>query len=135
MSATPILEAFLARLATFTYSPQPEILWPGIQSDPPDEGMWLKPDFFPNRNRDRNWDDDACVERIGFCQVLVYFRVRPEVGEIRPSELADAIIDFFPKGTVLGPVRVKEQPSRSPKIDEDPSRSYIPVTIHYQGFS
>lgn len=134
-AATEILTAFLARLKLFTYSPQPDVLWPGIQADPPDEGMWLKPAFFPNRNRDRHWDDDGCVERRGFFRVLVYYRVRPDLGQIVPSELADAIVAHFPKGTELGPVCVIEEPSQDPAIDEDPSKSYIPVTIRYLGSS
>lgn len=133
MSTTEIMEAAFAKLATFTHAPQPEIMWPGIQEKPPQSGMWLQPSFFPNETGDLAWDNDACVDTRGFFQVLVYFR--PDQGQIDPSELADALIAFFPKGSSMGPVRVRKRPWQSPMITEDASKLYIQVTIPYKGLT
>lgn len=133
MSTTDILEAAFQRLAAFSYSPQPEILWPGIQQEPPENGIWLVPGLFPSENTDVAWDDDSCVDTRGFFQVLVYFR--PGQGLVEPSELADALIAHFPKGTQLGPVRVLKKPWQSPVIAEDASMLFIPVTVRYMGMA
>ncbi len=131
MSTTEIMEAAFDRLIDFVYTPQPDILWPGIQEEPPESGMWLQPGFFPNEPKDLAWDIDACVDTRGFFQVLVYFR--PGQGSIGPSELADVLIAFFPKGLDLGPVRILKRPWQSPMVTEDASKLYIPVTIPYKG--
>ena len=133
MSTTDILQAALTKLETFVYSPQPQILWPGIQETPPESGMWLQPSLFPNEPADIAWDDDACVDTRGFIQILIYFR--PGQGQIDPSELADALIAFYPKGSALGPVRVRKRPWQSPAITQDASKLYIPLTIPYQGLT
>lgn len=133
MTATTIMEACFEHLLDFAYSPQPDILFPGIQSETPEEGVWLVPGFFPGEPVDRIWDNDGCAEQRGFFQVLVYFRTRPQTGLIEPSEVADAIVDHFPKGLELGPVRVRKRPWLSPVIVEDSSKSFIPVTISYLG--
>jgi len=133
VSTTDILQAALTKLETFVYSPQPQILWPGIQETPPESGMWLQPSLFPNEPADIAWDDDACVDTRGFIQILIYFR--PGQGQIDPSELADALIAFYPKGSALGPVRVRKRPWQSPAITQDASKLYIPLTIPYQGLT
>lgn len=133
MSTTDILEAAFQKLKAFIHDPQPEILWPGIQENPPDAGMWLQPGFFPNEPGDIAWDDDACVDTRGFFQILIYFR--PGQGLIDPSELADALIAFFPKGFELGPVRVRKRPWQSPAVTEDSSKLFIPVTVPYKGLT
>jgi len=133
MSTTEIMEAAFEKLVAFTYAPQPEILWPGIQEEPPQAGLWLQPGFFPNEPEDIAWDNDSCVDTRGFFQVLIYFR--PGQGQIDPSELADSLIAFFPKGLALGPVRVRKRPWQSPMITQDASKLYIPVTIPYKGLT
>lgn len=135
MSTTDIMTACFDHLDTFISVPQPAILWPGLQTEPPDADIWLQPGFFPNENVDRAWDNDACVETRGFFQILVYYRVRPDVGLIEPSRVADALIEHFPKGTVLSAVRVRKRPWQSPAITEDASRAYIPVTVPYMGLT
>ena len=133
---TEIMTACFDRLLTFSNAPDPnpEILWPEITDDPPDSGFWLEPGYFPNENGDLYWDNDGCVDTRGFFQVLVYYRTRPDLGQVIPSTLADKIIDHFPKGTALGPVRVRKRPSQGPKVDEK-GKSYIPVTISYMGLT
>ena len=133
MSTTDILQAALTKLETFVYAPQPQILWPGIQETPPQTGMWLQPSLFPNEPGDIAWDDDACVDTRGFFQILIYFR--PGQGQIDPSELADALIAHYPKGSVLGPVRVRKRPWQSPAVTQDASKLFIPVTVPYQGLT
>lgn len=134
MSATDIMTAFFDRLNSFTYfSVSLPIIWPGLQSAPPQEGIWLETKFFPNEPVDRAWDNDACVEARGYFMVYVCFRQRPDAGQVEPSLVADAIIEHFPKGTELGPVRVRKQPWQSPAITPDASMSYIPVTVSYMG--
>jgi hypothetical protein len=133
MSTTDILEAAFQKLKAFVYSPAPEILWPGVNEDPPQSGMWLQPGFFPNEPEDIAWGDDSCVDTRGFFQILVYYR--PGQGQEAPSEMADALIAFFPKGLALGPVRVRKRPWQSPAVTEDGSKLFIPVTIPYQGLT
>lgn len=133
MSSTEILEAAIDRLEAFSYSPQPDILWAGRKEDSPNTGMWLQPRLFGNEPGDDSWDNDACVDTRGFFQILVY--LRPGQGQIAPSELADALIAWFPKGRALGPVRVNKQPWQSPMVTEDASKLYIPVTVPYQGLT
>jgi hypothetical protein len=133
MSTTEIIEAAFEKLETFVYAPQPGILYPGIKSSPPQSGMWLQPMVFPNEPGDIAWDNDACVDTRGFFQILIYFR--PGQGVIDPSELADALIAFFPKGSDLGVVRVRKRPWQSPVITEDSSKLYIPVTVPYRGLT
>jgi hypothetical protein len=133
MSTTEIIEAAFEKLETFVYSPQPEILYPGIKTKPPQAGMWLQPKVFPNEPGDIAWDNDACVDTRGWFQILVYFR--PGQGIIDPSTLADALIDFFPKGSTLGTVRVRKRPWQDPYITQDSSKLYIPVTVPYKGLT
>jgi hypothetical protein len=133
MSTTAILEAAFEKLELFVYSPQPEILWPGIQETPPGSGIWLQPRLFPNEPDDISWDNDSCVNTRGFFQILIYFR--PGQGQIDPSEMADALIDFFPKGSDLGPVRIRKRPWQSPSVTEDASKLFIPVTVPYMGLT
>jgi len=133
MSTTAIIEAALQKMETFTHSPQPSILYPGIQSEPPESGMWLQPSVFPNEPGNIAWDNDSCVDTRGFFQILVYFR--PGQGVIDPSELADALIAFFPKGSDLGPVRIRKRPWQSPAVTEDASKLFIQVTVPYKGLT
>lgn len=133
MSTTEILEAALAKLETFVYVPQPEIMWPGIQEDPPQEGIWLQIRFNPNEPHDDAWSNDACIDTRGHLRILVYFR--PGQGQLVPSELADALIAFYPKGSALGPVRVSKRPWQSPMVTEDSSKLFIPVTVPYMGLT
>jgi hypothetical protein len=127
---TDILEAAFQRLNAFTYSPQPQVLWPGLQSDPPAAGAWLEPGFFPNEPEDLAWNDDGCVNSEGFFQVLVHYR--PGQGQPEPVILADAIICHFPKGLALGPVRVNKRGWQSLPV-ESSDDVFIPVTIPYRG--
>lgn len=129
---TEILSACLAKLAAFDSSPAIPVAWPGIEFDSPSEGTWLEARLFPNEPRDLAWGDDSCHDMFGFFQINVYYR--PGVGQVSPSQIADDLIAFFPKGLVLGPVRVRKRAWQSPAVtDED--KLFIPVTIPWRGIT
>lgn len=130
MTTTEILTAFFERLETLGYSPMPPIAWPGKSFKPPASGFWLEARVFPNEPINLAWDDAGIIESRGFCQILIGYR--PEHGEIGASELADAVVQHFYKGTELGPVKVRQLPTRGPSFDDE-DKLFIPVTIPYQG--
>ena len=132
MSTTDIARAAFQRLQTFTYNPQPDILWPGLESSPPQQGMWLEPGFFPNESNDITWNDDGCVDVTGFFQVRVHFR--PGQGQAQPVALADAIIRHFPKGISLGPVRVHKRGWQALSV-QNGDEIFIPITIPFMGLT
>ncbi len=129
--STDILTACLTRLQSFSYSPAPTILWPNVQSTPPATGLWLEPGYFPNEPIDDTWSQD-CAETRGFFQILVGYR--KGTGEISASELADAVVAWFPKTTALDGVVVRKRPTRGPAyVDED--KCFIPITIYFIGMT
>ena len=131
MSTTEIMLAAFDRLKAFDFDPQPEIIWPGHKTEPPDAGIWLEPGFFPNEPDDIAWDD-GCMDTRGFFQVLIYYR--PGHGQVEPSQLADALIAHFPKGLALENVRIRKRAWQAPSIThDDGSKLYILVTIPYKG--
>lgn len=130
--STSILTACFEHLQTLDYSPQPEILWPGLNKKPPQSDLWLEPGYFPNEPLDDTWENDSCAEQRGFFQVLVGYR--PGTGEVAPSELADALVTLFAKGTDLAGVVIRKQPTRSPSFVDDGDKLFIPVTMSYRGF-
>jgi len=133
MSTTAILRASLEVMNGFIYSPMPDIAWPGIPFTPPAEGLWLQFGYFPNDDENIAWDDDSCVESRGHLRILVYYR--PGVGTVKPTILADELIKHFSKGLQLGPVRVSKRAWQTLPVAEDSSKSYIPVTVPYQGLT
>ena len=130
--STNILRACFDLLDTLSYSPMPEILWPGKQQKPPEEGFWLEAGYFPNEPQDDTWGADSCAEDRGFFQVLVGYR--KGAGEIAPSELADAVVALFPKATSLDGVQVRKRATRGPAFVDQGDKLFIPVTIYYRGF-
>lgn len=111
---------------------QQPIAWPDVNFNPPDSGMWVELNLFPNEPLDPVWDNDGCVVTRGFLQILVGYR--PGMGRIQASNLADSIIAHFSKGTHLGPVRVLKKPWQStPVIDSD--KIFIPITISYRSLT
>lgn len=125
--STDNLEAFLTRLNAFSYSPAPQILWPNIQATPPATGLWIEAGYFPNEPIDNTWGDDCANDR-GFFQMLV--GCRKGTGETTASDLADALVAWFPKGLEIGTVTVRKRPTRGPAfVDED--KVFIPITVHY----
>jgi hypothetical protein len=125
------LTAFGDHLKNFAYSPEVPVIPPNRGDQTPDAGLWLEASFFPNAPLNVTLDFNAIDEQLGFFQVLVCYR--KDIGQVRPSELADAVIDWFPKGLEVGPVRVRQTPYQLPAVTEDGSRCYIAVTIPYRG--
>lgn len=130
--STDILEACLERLEDFDYSPPPALLWPGKKMEPPEEGFWIEPRYFPGEPADETWDE-GCVVTTGFFYLLV--GCDAGIGEDEASELADALVAWFPKGQELGPVRVLKRATRGGSYIDEGSRLYIPVTVRYQGLT
>ena len=138
----PIFDAAMRRLSLFDYSPAVPVIYPnqkeGRPPDPdpsmPGGGMWIEAAFFPNEPGDEAWSDDGCVETRGFFRLMVGYR--PGSYEKDPGELADALVDWFPKGLDLGPVRVRKRPTRGAAFSEDGgSRLFVPVTVYYLGLT
>lgn len=87
--------------------------------------------MFPNEPRNLTIDGDL-AEQIGFFQVTVCFR--PGTGIVQPMMTAEAVIATFPKGTDLGPVKVRMRPWLAPTVTAS-SYLFIPVTIPYLGIA
>jgi hypothetical protein len=131
-TTTDITRAAFDKLTDFSYDPQPDILWPGLQTKPPATGLWLEPELFPDEPEDIAWDDESCVETRGFFQILVHYR--PGEGSRNPVLLADALIRHFQKGEALGPVRIVERAWQGTPVDSS-DELFIPVTIPYMGLT
>ena len=129
--STAILTALVTRLSTLVLSPVLPVMWPGIPHKPPSSGMWLEARYFPNEPGDLTWDNDGMQDTIGFFQVSVYYRPGQD-SLIAASEVADLIVEYFPKGLPLGRVRVRKGAWQSPAIDLQ-GKSFIPITIPYRG--
>jgi hypothetical protein len=108
------------------------IAFPDVTFSPPATGIWLEVRLFPNEPENLVWDDDGIYREQGFLQVLVCYR--PGKGQVAASEVADSVIQHFPKGTELGGVSVSKKPWQSPN-ETDGARSFIPVTIRYLGIT
>lgn len=126
-----ILDAFLARLALFSTSPAVPVSWPDVSFEPPDEGFWLEAAFFPGAVINLAMDDYSLNDVRGFCQVKVCYTA--DAGQLAPYALVQEVINWFPKGTELGPVKVNSRPSPLPVVREDKARRFIAITIPYQG--
>ncbi len=128
-----LTEAVFQRINSFVYVPAPVVLYPGLQTEPPNSGMWLEPNMVPNENTDLVWDNNGCIVTQGLVQILVNFR--PGQGVIEPTQLADSLINWFPKGLQLDNVRVQKTPWQTPVVVADASRLFIPVLIPYYGLT
>lgn len=128
---TALLEAFIDRLKTLGLSPALPIAWPGIKFEPPATGMWLEMMYIPIEPENYSWDADGCVNARGLFQVSVFYR--PGVGQIKPSAIADLIINHFHKGFFfIGNVGVNKKPWQSASVT-DSDRLFIPVSIPFAG--
>jgi hypothetical protein len=134
-TTTDIVDDLLARLNTLSLSPPLPIAWPGVKMTPPSAGMWLEARFLPGEPVDLVWDDDAQKITTGSLLVSVYYRPGTLTGQhsqIAASEVADAVIDLFPKGLGVGAVRISKAPWQGPAVDLD-NKSYLPVVVPYRG--
>jgi len=127
---TDILLSAVTRARTLANSPP--ISWPGVNFDPPNAGIWLEMTHFPNQSINLSWDSDSANEFFGFIQILVLDR--PGKGIVNITAQAELIIDHFPKGLLMGGVRVQKRPYIAPAV-KDGNRLFIPITIPYRGIN
>lgn len=129
MSATDRLKAFYTEMQDAGFDVP--IVWPGVEINPPANGIWLLVRHFPNETEDLSWNDDGAILVRGFFQVEVNYR-HSFKGIFPASELADTIIAAFSKGTPIADVFVEKQPWQAAEVVED-DRNFIPVTVPYYG--
>lgn len=130
-TTTDIVTDLLERLDTLT--PSLPIAWPGVHKDPPSSGMWLETRFLPAEPQDLVWDNDTQKQTSGGLLVRVCYRPKnAATSQYAASEIADTIIDLFPKGLGVGAVRIRKAPFQGPAVDLKGS-SFIPVIIPYLG--
>lgn len=127
---TEIIKAFFAEVHEFD-SCIP-VAYSGVDFTPPDTGLWLEVQPFPNEPDNISWDADGQQVYLGFMRVAIYFR--SGAGIITASEFADKVIAHFHKGKDLGPVKVERRPFTGPVI-ADNDYLFISVTIPYRGIA
>lgn len=132
MTTTDIFEAFLTRLAAFATTNSVAVAYPNVDFNPPGSGLWLEARYFPNEDETTTWGVGECHLSVGFFQVLIFCRTG--TGQVNASELADALVDYFPKGQVIHNVTIRKRPSQAPLVTLD-DKSYIPLRIYYRGFT
>lgn len=103
------------------------VAYPGVDFTPPDSGLWMELLVFWNGSQ------DYAVGRVavgrGFFRLMVC--TRPGAGLVPVTQLSEAIIAYFPKGTLLGPARTDSTPSTGgPIITSD--KLIIPVTVQFR---
>lgn len=117
------LSAFAAQL-----SPPLPIIFDGVEGKPPDSGLWLEAQLFPQRTRTYGLPDDGPFDYSGFVQVLVC--QRPGAGIGAGLDIANEVVKTFKKGTVLADARVNTEPTQAPPLPS-PNRINHAVTIWY----
>lgn len=135
MATTGIMTAFMAKLDIFGALP---IAWPGRHTSPPSTGMWLEVKFFPNEPQNLSWDNDSQQLLKGYFQIGVFYRPGINIGQVSSvtaSELADSLINHFPKGLrLLRNIRIFKTAWQRSAFDME-GKSVIPITIPYLGIS
>lgn len=132
-----IAEALLTRLAALILSPPLQVAWPNVTF--PAVGQ-VKPDTYLQASLLRGstqlvgiseWDEHA-----GILQVDVLFK--SQGGELDPLDVADAVADWFGRGTRLTnggiQVDVYEKPSIASAFSNGDGYMKIPVSIRYRCF-
>jgi hypothetical protein len=132
-----ITEALLQRLAALTLSPALQVAYPGITF--PAAGA-TKPATYleartPLRVGATTVGISAWSEHSGIFQVDVLYSAQD--GVIKPTQIADAVVAWFDRGTRLvnGSVQVDiyDRPAIGPAIDDEPY-TRTPVSIRYRTF-
>lgn len=129
---TAILEAFIDRLNSLSFSPALPIIYvDGVKKAPPATGMWLEFQAFPNEGNTIAWGAESPTNAKGFFQISVGYR--PNIGIIQPSAVVDSIIAHFPYAhRFVGDVGVIKKPWRTTAVIES-DKVYIPITIPFAG--
>lgn len=131
-----ITEALLARLAALTLSPALQVAYPNVPF--PAAGA-VKPDTYLEANQLRAETQgigiSAWNEHAGVLQVDVVYKA--EDGAIKPTQIADAVADHFPRNLRLANgsivVHINERPSIAAPISDAPY-TRTPVSIRYRVF-
>lgn len=130
MSTTAAYDAFCALAGTFGQAQGLLVSSPGIGFRPPAQGLWLEVTWVPNATQNYGMSDDGPSLHRGLAQISVCGR--PGAGIMPLTQVADAAIAAFRKGTTFGGMRVYRKPYQSAPI-EQPERLMVPVTIMWQG--
>lgn len=130
MTEADIWAAFSAGVDSFAaqVSPPLQVIHQGTHGTPPDQGTWLETRFFPNRTINYGLSANGPSEHRGFCQISVCYR--GGAGIISGLEFANEAVEYFNKGTLIGPARVESKPYVS-SVVVLPERISHPVTIPY----
>lgn len=107
------------------------ISWPGFNFTPPDSGVWLEVEFFPNTGLDNGLRYADAVVPQGIYQVACVNR--PGVGLADIHAAADQIRALYAKGTTLiDNVRVIREPYDM-ELETMDDRLMVVVTVEYSG--
>lgn len=131
-----ITEALLQRLLALTLSPALQVALPNVAF--PAAGQTL-PDTYLDAHQLRADTQgigiSAWNEFAGIFQVDVVYKAQD--GAIKPTQIADAVADWFARDTVLSngsvQVRIDERPSIAAPISDAPY-TRTPVSIRYRCF-
>ena len=111
------------------------VSYPGYNFTPPDDGAWLKVDFFPNTGLDNGLAYSDTVIPRGILQIECV--ARPNAGLENLQPVANQVRSVFAKGTAIaGQVRVTRQPydmNLPPNEQYQPDRMKVVVSIEYSG--
>lgn len=107
---------------------------PNNKIDPPESGVYLTVEHFKNATGNFGWENDT-TEYPGIWQITIVHL--PDRGAIPLMTLADAIANFFPKGSILrsgsAAVKIEEKPSVLSALT-DGQKTELPVSIRYRCF-
>lgn len=138
-----ITEALFIRLAALTLSPALPVAYPDVAFTPPAGGQWIEVAVL--RARTQGVGISAWDEHAGIFQVTVVTPKSPAGGTKTPTQIADAVAAWFPRGTRLinGSVQVDvyEKPAIASfyidhrgSIGIDSTCTRTPVSIRYRTF-
>jgi hypothetical protein len=130
-----ITEALFTRLAALTLSPVLPVAYPDVVFTPPAIGNYLECAIL--RAATAGVGISAWDEHAGILQVTVVTKQFPAGGTKTPTQIADAVAAWFPRGTRLtnGSVQVDvyETPAIAAPIADAPY-TRTPVSIRYRTF-
>ena len=134
MSNAAIFNAFAALVNTFAANATPALTvgYDDVNFTPPESGHWLEVRFFPNETDTYSIDDSGLTLLRGFVQVCACNR--PSLGIAAGLELAEAIVNTFPRGSEIGGSTVEKKAYQSSVLQE-PAKVSHPVTIEYRAAS
>ena len=127
-----ILNALSLHYADFEHDSVGVIGHVGIKVQPPSSGLWLEAALIRNVSLQPFLAHDATVFERGIFQVGVCDR--PGLGEVRSSEVAEAVAAHFKAGTKLTDNGVTVQINRRPEVAAAvpfDTKIMTPVSIPY----